>query len=152
MYWANEIKCRKYTKGFFHYGCVVVASFFTALIHALGDIYDGNTDTSAWDLPLGDGVLPFGKESVFGWLVYWFFHFNVNFTYVVCTTLPMTHFACYCHYIVASCNHFDLMIASVRNDCEQIRNEKNRQKHPKMWRDAVIKLQKAIKVHTNIYE
>lgn len=121
------------------------------MLPAIYGILTGNIDTSAWNFP-SNFVLPIDKKSVFGWFFNWFFQFNVVFNYAVCINLIATHFAWCCYYIIASCDHFDLIINSLRIDCEQIWKEKNTQKRLRMWSVAAAKLRKAIKLHANIHE
>lgn len=151
LYWENEIKCRKFSTAFFHFGCCHVLSLTTALIPAFYGILTGNIVTSAWGLPFNI-VLPVSKESVSGWFLYWFYSIHIDMIYTLCMILPTSHFVCFCYYIIAICNHFGLIISSVRNDSQQIRKEKNTNKHPKMWRDVKKKVCRAVDLHINSYE
>lgn len=151
MYLANEMKCRKFSKFFFYYGCGHVSSFSTALILAIYDICNGKTDTSAWNLSF-NVVLPFDTRSIFGWFLDWLYQFSMVINYAICMILSATHFACFCYYIIATCSQFDLMIDALRFDCEQIQKEKNIRKHMKMRQNAMEQLQQAIDMHSQIYE
>ena len=151
IYRKGESKGFKLTKIFFCYGCCQVLTFTTALFRAIFDICNGKTDTSAWKLPTNI-TLPFDTQSVYGWLLNWFLQINVGIAYSLSIILISTHFACFCFYIVATCKNFDLLIDSLHIDIEQIQQEKNTQKHPKMWQNAKEKLQQAIEMHITIYE
>lgn len=145
------MKCRKYARFSFYYGCGHVSTFSTAFIGAIFDIYNGNSDTSAWNLAF-NLLLPFDTQSIFGWFLDWFFQFYMSIIYALCTILITSHFACFCYYIIATCNQFGLMIEALHFDCKQIRKEKNMQKCSEMWKNAREKLQEAIEMHVQIYE
>lgn len=128
-----------------------MSTFMTEIIRAISDICIGNTNASAWNLSF-DTVLPFKASTVFGWFLDWGFQSNIGFTYAMCMILTTTHFVCFCYYIIAICNHFELMIDSMRFDCKEIQKEKNIHKHLEMWRSAREKLKQAIEMHANIHE
>lgn len=151
MYGMYEAKYNKFTRILFYYGCSQLLPYFNPLIVAILGICNGNFDSSAFNLPL-NVVVPFNTDAAIGWLVFWFFQFNLALTYAVGMILITTHFAGFCYYIIATCNHFDLSIDSISFDCERIQQEKNRQKHSKMWCDAREKLKKTIEMHVEIYE
>lgn len=151
MYLANEMKCRKFSTFFFYYGCGHVSTFTTAIIRATFDICTGNFDTSAWNLAF-NLVLPIGTQNLSGWLLNWLFQFNMSIVYALCTILTTSHFSCFCYYIIATCNHFVLIIGELRFKCEQIQKEKTIQKRAKLRQNATQTLQQAIELHSQIYE
>lgn len=137
-----EMKCRKLTRILFYYGFVQVASLLNPLIVAILAICMGTADTSKWPLPL-PLVLPFDTQSLLGWFLDWFFQFNVAIGYNGSTVLTTTHLACFCYYIIAACDYFDLEIESLpfnyrKGDGVENTIEKE-------------KLQRSIQMHANIY-
>lgn len=145
------MKCRKLSRILFYYGAWQVACFVLALIIPLVDIIKGNTDTSKWFLPLML-LVPFDISTVSGWLWDWHLQFHIAIGYNGSAVLTSSHFACFCCYIVAMCDHFELVVESLRVDYGRIQMEKNTGKHPYMWCKAREKLQRCIEMHVNIYE
>lgn len=151
IYYRCETKCRKLSKFSFYYGCLQLSSFFVGLIGGIFDILRGKIGTSAFNLPLSV-ALPVDTHSIHGWLLDWLFQLIVGAAYNLSMILTTAHFACFCYYIIAISNCFDLLTGSLRIHFKQIQNEKNIQKLPEMWHAAKAKLQLVIETHINIYE
>lgn len=152
LYWANEIKCRKLTKTVFVFLCIELSTIFGMLMVAIIDIFMGHADdTSKWNLPI-ELVVPFDTRLISGWILNWFYQFDMCFVYLMHMITITTHFACCCYYIMTMCAHFDQMIASIRNDSKQAKMEKNIGKRQKIWNNSEKKLQRAIQLHAKIYE
>lgn len=143
-----EMKCRKVTTYFYNYGCFHMSSFITPVALAIFDICNGNKDTSGWTLQF-NMILPVDKQSVVGWFFNWFFQTVSCLAYITSVVLTTSHFACFCYYIIAACDHFDLLMASLRFDDEPHQSSQGRLK---MGRKAKEKLRRAIEVHMQIYE
>lgn len=151
MYEMYELKYRKFTRGLFYYGCAAMLPYFNPLVVAIVDICSGNFDSSAFNLPL-NVVVPFNTEVAAGWLVFWYFQFNLALTYELAMSLATTHLVGFCYYIMATCNHFGLLIDSIRIDCERTQWERNTEVKLYLWFDATKKLQQIVELHVNIYE
>lgn len=151
VYWDCEMKCRRLTKRFLRYGCVHLSTFLPVLISVILDIFHDEFDGSAYNLPF-NAVDPFNRESISGWLLAWFYQFNESFGYNIHMITTTTHFACFCYYIAAMCNHFKLMMDSIRLDAQQIQVEKIIEYRHQMWLNAREKLQRAVEFHIDIYE
>lgn len=152
LYWATEIKCRKLTKLVLVFLCIELSTILAMLFAALFDIFMGHTDdTSKWILPI-ELFVPFDTQLIFGWILNWFYQFDMCFIYLVHMITTTTHFAGCCYYIMTICAHFDQMIASVQDDAKKAKNEKDVQKRQKLWNNAEEKLQRAIQLHAKIYE
>lgn len=149
-----EVKCRKIAKNFFYYGCLHVSTFLIAIIGAFYEIYNGNTDASTWNVSLLIS-LPLNLQSYFVWCLNWFFQTSAGTSYGVSMILTTSHFVSFCYYIIAACNHFDLLITSLRADNKPIGNTQEipiGKEHPKIWRNAKQQLHRAIEMHVEIYE
>lgn len=143
------MKCRHFMKFFFGFVCSQSSLFLIELLRAIVDICMGNTDTSAWKL-LFNLFVPFDTVSIFGWLLYWLFQWTTAVSYVLSVVLTTTHFMCFCYYIFAICDHFDLLIDLFHFDSEQ--SGSDLRSYPEMWRNSMKKLQHAIELHVQIYE
>lgn len=140
LYRASELNYRKFSKKLFGYGCFQLSTFIAPLLLPIISIYTGNVDTSTWDLPFNTDT-PFDMDTILGWLLTWFFQVNVSFAYAL-AMIPMTiSFVGSCFYITSMCNHFKLLIKSMRFDAEQ-----------NLWFNVKMKLQQAIERQIDIYE
>lgn len=140
MYWASEMKYRRFSKKIFCYGCLQLSTFITPLLQPISEIYMGTVDTSTWNLPFNIAS-PFNMQTIAGWLLTWFFQVNVSLAFAICMILMTIGFVGSCFYISSMCKHFELLINSMRLDTEQ-----------KMWLNVKLKLQQAIERHIDIYE
>lgn len=124
-----------------------------ALNHAIYCICVGNRDTSAWNLPF-NLVVPFNTETLGGWFLYWLFQLSGNIAYSLCIIIPTTHFTGFCRYIVAICNHFELLLEKIRFDFKQIRNSTkvHRQKYMEVRHNVQEQLFQLIEHHVNVLE
>lgn len=145
------MKCRRLIKRFLYYGCIHLSTFLPLLIFVFIDIFNGEFDGSAYNLPFNVFV-PFNMETVSGWLLTWFLQLNESFKYNIQMITTTIQFVCCCYYIVTMCNHFNLLIDSIRTDSQQIQAKKNSQNRQQMWHVARAKLQRAIEMHVDIYE
>lgn len=152
MYWEIEQKCCFYTKLLLYYIYGHQMPVVAALSHAIYCICTGDFNTSVWDLPFSV-VVPFDTQSIWGWLLKWLFEFGAGFAYILCMIIPTTYFFCFCLYIVAICNHFELMIDHIRFDIEQIQSDTTgRHKHANMWHDVRKNVFQLIDMHVNALE
>lgn len=152
MYWGTEQKCCLYTKCMLYYIYAHQMPVVAALFHAVYCICTGDSDTSAWDLPFNVAV-PFDTQSICGWLLKWLFEFCAGIAYILCMIIPTTYFFSFCLYIVAICNHFDLMVDRIRLDVEETpSNMKRRQNHSDLWHRIRKKLLQLIDMHVNALE
>lgn len=152
LYWATEVKCRELTKRVLVFLCIEMSTILTMLIAALIDIFLGHADdTSKWNLPI-ELVVPVDTTRIFGWILNWFFQFDMCFVYLVHMITTTTHFAGCCYYIMTMCAHFERIMTSIQNDAEKVKAEELIQKRQKIWNNAEEKLQRAIQLHVRIYE
>lgn len=151
FYWDCEMKCRRLTKRFLFYGCIHLSTFLPILIFVFIDIFKGEFDGSAYNLPFNT-IVPFDMQTVSGLLLTWLLQLNESFTYNVHMITTTTQFVCFCYYIIALCNHLNLLINSMRFDTQKIQMEKNTQARQQMWLDAKVKLQRAIEIHIDVHE
>lgn len=140
MYWAHELRYRKFSKIMFYYGCFEISTLVAPLLKPIFEICMGNVDITAWNLPFNTAT-PFDMQTILGWLLTWFFQVNVSFAYTLCMILMTTEFVGSCHYINSICNHFELLINSMHLDTEQ-----------QLWSDVQGKIQRSIELHIDIYE
>lgn len=151
IYRGWEIKCRHFMKFFFGFVGSQSSLFLIELLRAIIDICMGNSDTSAWNL-LFNLYFPFETESIFGWLLYWLFQWTTAVSYVLSVVLTTTQFMCFCYYISAICDHFDLLIGLYHSNSERIQNGNDSQSYQRMWQNSMEKLQHAVEIHVRIYE
>lgn len=159
IYWASELKCRRFVKILLYFAYIQLSTYFGALIPAFLDIFlmdsdddDGSIDTSSWNLPLMV-VLPVDMQTVSGWLLTWLYQLVISVTYSAYVILTTTHFACLCYWIIAICNCFSLLIESITFDTQQIGKQKSKGKQTKhLWPNVKGKLQRAIEMHIKIFE
>lgn len=150
-YWNCEMKCRRLTKRFLCYGCIHLSIFLPVLVFVFIDIFKGEFDGSAYNLPFNT-VVPFDMHTVSGLLFVWFLQLNESFTYNVHMITTTTQFVCFCYYIFAICDHFNHLIDSIHFDSQQIQMVSNRETRQQMWLNARVKLQRAVEIHVDVYE
>lgn len=150
MYWLIELKCRKFIRTMLYYIAFHEWTFVAALIYAIYSICTGNTDTSTWNLPL-NLIVPFNTQPIWGWYLKWFFELSSGFAYALCNIIPTTYFVCSCLYIVAICNHFEMVIESIGHEVGPIQNEESQENHQEK---AFVQenLLKSIHIHVNVLE
>lgn len=151
IYWINEQRCRKYTKIIGSYVFIHVSAFIIVLIYALGCIAIGIYDTSLWYLFLFM-TFPFDSTHLVGWFSHWFLQFSMALAYAATMTSIASYFMSCCFYIDTMCEHFHLMLNSVKRNVELYNMET-------LQRDAVTikskirkQLSYAIEFHIKIFE
>lgn len=97
------------------------SSLVMALNYAIYCIYIGDMDTTTWNLPF-NMVVPFNMETLGGWLLGWLLQLSINLSYTLGISISTMNFAGFCHYIVAICNHFEVLIDAIRLDVEQMKD------------------------------
>lgn len=145
------MKCRKFTRGIFYFGCNMMGSNIASVIVSIVNVCMGHLDTSAWYLPL-PMVSPFDIAPLFAWFVVCFFQFNVSVMYITSNFFTTTQFVSFCYYIIAMCDHFEQLIESLRSEYEQNQKGKNARNYPQMWSHIAEKLQRSVGMHVSIYE
>lgn len=145
-----EQKCRKFTKMLMT--CCVVSNqipIMFALIHAVYGICVGNFDASAIDLPM-NVVLPFDTRTIWGWGLLWMLQFNAFNSYPLIMVLTTTYFTCFCFYLIAICDHFNLLIESIRREVDAIQMETNQR--GEQWQHVKKTIFRAVDVHVKMFE
>lgn len=145
------MKCRKYTRRISSYFYVNESIFLTAPLFSLVNILMGNSDVSTWALPM-DLSVPFDKNTLWGWYLMWFFQFNISICYVSCTITITTYFVCCCIYIGAICEHFRFMYDCAMQNVEQNRKEKDPQQYKRRQLLINEQMNKAVQIHSKIFE
>lgn len=151
VYWNVEQRCRQYTRNIWYYAVPHHWMFLVAIFKSTFDIICGNYDTSAWDLPFRMS-LPFNIDSVLGWFLSLFIQLNTSITYVLIMIPVTTYFMSCCLYLQTICDHFDMLIDTVKNNVEINQMEKNIFKYKKRELQIKEHLCHAIKIHCNVYE
>lgn len=146
-----DIKSKKLSRILFAFGMGQLGGYVSAFIAAIVDISMGKADTSKWLLPLPI-IVPWDITSLSGWFCDWFLQINTGVAYGFCMSSTTAHFVCFCYYIIAACDHLDLVLQSLKVDYAQIQREENTQNHPHMWLMAKKKLNRSIDMHVKIYE
>lgn len=140
LHLTSELKYRQFSRKLIYYGCFQLSTFVAPLLKPIFEICIGNVNTSAWKLPFNSAT-PFNMQTILGWLLTWFFQVNVSFSYGLSMILMTTDFIGSCYYISSICNHYELLINSMRPDAEQ-----------HMWSSVKAKVHRAIERNINIYE
>lgn len=151
IYWSAERKCRKYTRRISSYFFVNESIFLTAPLFGLVNIIMGNLDVSTWALPM-DLSVPFDTNTVWGWLLSWFFQFNISICYVSCTITITTYFVCCCIYIDAICEHFSFVYDCAMENVERNRHETDPQACERRQLLICADMNKAAEIHAKIFE
>lgn len=151
LYWNCERKWHRLMKSFLCYALFHVSSFLPVLISALFGNFNGKFDGSAYNLPFNEAV-PFNLDSISGWLLAWFYQFNECVSYGVEMITVTTCFSCFCYYIMVMCDHFNLLINSIRLSSQGIHSINRTQNCHQIWVNVRSKLQRAIELHIDIYE
>lgn len=151
IYWKNEQKCRKYTKIIAYYVFFNQTAYMMVLISPIYSIAIGNINPSNWKL-MYDLILPFDKSQLFGWFVHYFAQFNVGLTYSLILVSVTSYFVCCCFYIDSTCEHFDILINSIRNSIQFNDTEDETMKVSANWRKVKQQLSEAVNLHVDIFE
>lgn len=151
MYWKNEQKCRKFTKTITHYVYFNQMIFFVYFIQSIYCICTGNYDTSTWSLS-SKITVPFNTETIWGWYLLWFVHFNMGFSYVLSMVSITSYFVCCCFYISTICDHFDLHIKSADKYSDQLLKKKKQKKRKGIYRSIKNSIFQAIDIHVQVLQ
>lgn len=152
IYWKTELQCRKYTKQIIYF--VLIRQVLYFIVYCTSSIFFilfGNTDTSTWGLPM-KMAFPFSSKTILGWYLAWFIEMNIIFAYDLVFVLLPSFFCCCCLYIVAICDHFNLLIQSCHEDNELILTEKRPGETVKIQQRFIAKFIKSIEIHVRAVE
>lgn len=152
MYWETEQKCFLFTKRMLKYIYFHQMANVAALGYAISCICKNDFETSTWNLPF-NLVVPFDTRPVWGWLLKWLFELSCGFAYTLGMIIPTSYFFCFCLYIVAICNHFELMVDMIRLDIKKVQSgRRKRRKCVKMWIKIRKNIFQMIDIHSNVVE
>lgn len=151
IYWTTEQKCRKFTKILFRYPFAHLSSFSPSLIGALYHIYFGEYNVESWQLPFLLAV-PFDTTVLWGWCLEWLIQVNTAIGYSVTLVSTTSYFVSGCLYVMGICDHFDLLIASVNDEVDRFRKEKNLLELQRISRNIREKLVHALVIHVKALE
>lgn len=151
IYWKNEQKCRKYTKIIAYYVFFNQTAYMMVLISPIYSIAIGNINPSDWKL-MYDLILPFDKNQLWGWFLHYFAQFNVGLTYSLILVSVTSYFVCCSFYIDSTCEHFDILINSIRNSIQFNDTEDETMKVSANWNKVRQQLSEAINLHVDIFE
>lgn len=121
------------------------------LITSIYDIANGRYDTSVWLLPYIISV-PFDQGTLLGWYLVYISNTCTSMCYSFIMTSTTSYFVACCYYIVAICEHFDLMMDLVKKDVILNNHEENLSEYKKRERKIQENLCKAINIHIEVYE
>lgn len=133
IYWSAEQKCRKYTKIIFSYLFYHNSLFVSALFYSFYCIYCGQYDTSQWILPFVMYV-PFDTTTFPAWYFLWFIQLNMSTAYIWVMLSITSYFISCCTYMYAICDHFDLLLKSLKQDVD---GDENRKENPLEYRNKI---------------
>lgn len=150
-FWKQEQKCQQFTRALFLFVFLDQTAFLAGPIMSIYDMFNGNFDTSTWNLPM-KLVVPFNTQSIFGWYSLWFIETNIGIVYSLCVTSITSYFVSCCFYINGICDHFNLLVKSTLNDLKQIQTEKNPRKKQKASQQLMDKFSQAVEIHAEATE
>lgn len=140
IYWAVELKCRRYTSIMIVYVCIqMIVIFVSAFIQSIYCIFVGNRDPTTWNLPLYIS-LPLDTTHIFGWYVALFIEVNMDIAYNTGLTATTLYMMCCCIYIEAICDHTILKLNTTRpthQATSRSNNERLQQKNASIISKAV---------------
>lgn len=125
--------------------------FVIAIFKCAYDIFNGEYDTSAWNLPFLLSM-PFNTETVKGWFLLLFIQLNVSIFYSLIMIAATSYFICGCLYIGAICDHFDVLIDTIEKDVETNQLENNSFKYKKREQEIWKCFCNAIEIHGDVHE
>lgn len=96
--------------------------------------------------------VPFDTKTIYGWYLLLFTLICMDISYLTCFLLASTQFIGLCIYILAICEHFDLVMQTVQASVEQNLHEKNQQKFEETNTEIIAKCHEAIQIHVKINE
>lgn len=82
----------------------------------------------------------------------WFVQTNLGISYSLVMVTITSYFVCCCFYIIGICQNIDLLIYSVNQDNEMIRDEKNKWNIAQKYQQMKLKLAEMITLHINVFE
>lgn len=151
VYWNIEKTCRKTTKLMFNYVVIQQQILLAALVYSIYGICTGNMDTETWPLVFNFAI-PFPTKTLWGWYSMWAYQLASSLSYTVSTISTTSYFMCCCYYIIASCNHFKLLIRSISGSVDQYKKEPNLRTQGEISRKIKRQLFEAVKLHNTILE
>lgn len=151
IYWKTEQMCQKYTNIFFHYPYAHLSLFCPSLITAIYGILVGKYDVESWQLPF-ILALPFDTTVFWGWCLEWLMQFNMAVGYSLSTVSTSSYFISGCLYVIAICDHFELLINSVSHEVDRLREKNNLQQQQSISRNIHERFVKAVVIHVKALE
>lgn len=151
VYWNTEKYCRKFTKIMFSYVLVHEQVFVASLIYSFYCIFAGDLNTSKWP-HIFNLVLPFDSTTLFGWYLMWFFQMNVSLAYTLSTVSTTSYFVCCCYYITTICDHFQLLIASIKETLCDNHDKNATTTNKKYFLQFKQQIDEAIELHVKLFE
>lgn len=125
IYWNTEQKCRKYTLRIGLYVILHTLEFGVLLVYVLVCIAIGINNPSSWPL-FFKLYLPFNEyENILNWFAAWFLQFNLSFGYSIVMTSVTSYFVSCSIYINGMCDHFNLLMQSVKEHTKRYQTETN---------------------------
>lgn len=119
-----------------------------ALINSFNCINNGNFDSSTWPLAFSSAN-PLQIHNTFEWFCMWFIQYNISLAYAIATSLTSSYFVCCCLYIIAICDHFNLLVHSIQPNIASNRpNSTGTRTHL----ETEAKFKRVIEVHAEIIE
>lgn len=150
-YWNTEQKCRKYTLRLGRYVLCHTVVFPCSLAYTAYCIAAGNYDTSSWFLAY-NVLVPFDMSSVVGWLMTWVYQYSMGLVYSLSVTSVTSYFVSCCFYIGAMCDHFELMMDSIREDVDHFKSKITLETSRFKYFEITQKLNNAVKLHIKCFE
>ncbi|XP_031617477.1 odorant receptor 4-like [Contarinia nasturtii] len=151
IHWNTEQNCRQFTAKFMKFVFANQSMYAASLLFSFYCMIVNNFDTSTWILPFTLWV-PFNTEHLLGWYLLLFIQFSMGMAYSMSQVTITAYFVCCCNYIGAICEHFNLLMNSVRADVEFNLNEKNPHLHQNRCREIERKLATAVSIHEKAYD
>lgn len=127
------------------------SAYVSTFIYTIYWILIGNTDASIWPVAYELSV-PFDTKTISGWYMLLFFSNSMDLAYLTCSIFGTTLFIGLCIYIVAICEHFDLLMQTIQTNIHRNLHEKDPRKFNETKSKVRAQIREAIQTHIMIYE
>lgn len=152
IYWRAEQKYRKYSKRI----AVILlvydqSTYLLTFLYSICWILTGNNDASTWPI-LFELSVPFDTKTIGGWYLLLMITACLDLSFLICVISATTQFIGCCIYMLAICEHFNLIMQTVQANIEENLDEENPQKFKETSRKANAGIWEAVQIHAMIYE
>lgn len=146
-----EQKNRKFLKRIAYFYLLNQTVFVIILIFSFYYLFTGN---DVWLLPFPfDIIIPFiNSRTILGWYLLWCIQFCMSSFYAWTMISITSYFISCCLYITAVCDHFNMVIDSIKFEIKGNQHDNDGSNDQKIKRNVKQTLSQAIEIHVKIFE